>query len=29
MNSGTTTMSNVLARDRISLDGDWNVIVDP
>ena len=22
-------MSNVLARDRISLDGDWNVIVDP
>jgi len=29
MNSGTTTMSNVLARNLLSLDGDWNVIVDP
>jgi len=29
MNVGTTSISNVLERDRISLDGDWNVIVDP
>lgn len=29
VNSGTISMSNVLLRDRVSLDGDWNVIVDP
>jgi beta-glucuronidase len=29
MNVGTVTLSNVLQRDRHSLDGDWNVIVDP
>ncbi len=29
VNQGTTTLSNVLARDRISLDGAWNAIVDP
>ncbi len=29
MNSGTVTMSNVLQRSRLSLDGDWNTIVDP
>ena len=29
MNSGTTTLSNVLGRERMSLDGLWNVIVDP
>ncbi|BAN02892.1 glycoside hydrolase family 2 protein [Ilumatobacter coccineus] len=29
MNVGTVTLSNVLQRDRLSLDGDWNVIVDP
>jgi len=27
--SGTTSLSNVLLRDRVSLDGAWNVIVDP
>ncbi len=29
MNVGTVTISNVLQRERISLDGEWNVIVDP
>lgn len=29
MNTGTVTLSNVLQRSRLSLDGDWNVIVDP
>lgn len=29
MNTGTVTLSNVLHRSRLSLDGDWNVIVDP
>lgn len=29
MNSGIVTLSNVLQRSRSSLDGDWNVIVDP
>ncbi|MEL6892442.1 MAG: hypothetical protein AAFP84_12645 [Actinomycetota bacterium] len=29
MNVGTTSLSNVLLRDRTSLDGEWNVIVDP
>ncbi|MFK7916866.1 MAG: glycoside hydrolase family 2 protein [Ilumatobacter sp.] len=29
MNVGTTALSNILQRDRVSLDGEWNVIVDP
>lgn len=29
MNIGTTSISNVLQRNRVSLDGEWNVIVDP
>lgn len=29
MNIGTTSLSNVLQRERMSLDGDWNVIIDP
>jgi len=29
VNSGTTSLSNVLLRDCVSLDGDWHVIVDP
>ena len=29
MNEGTTNLSNVLRRRRRSLDGEWNVIVDP
>lgn len=29
MNVGTVSISNVLQRGRISLDGEWNVIVDP
>lgn len=29
MNVGTSHLSNVLARRRRSLDGAWNVIVDP
>ena len=29
MNDGTVILSNVLDRRRHSLDGDWNVIVDP
>ncbi len=29
MNIGTVSLSNVLQRDRVSLAGEWNVIVDP
>ncbi len=29
MNTGTINISNVLQRNRISLDGEWNIIVDP
>ena len=29
MNIGTVSISNVLQRDSVSLDGEWNVIVDP
>jgi len=29
MNIGTVNISNVLQRSRISLNGEWNVIVDP
>ena len=29
INQGTLNLSNVLQRNRLSLDGAWNVIIDP